>query len=242
MKFGDFISIDYVGRVKDTGEIFDTTTEEAAKKEGVYNPNVSYRPIDVVVGANFVIKGLDDVLKDMEVGERKTVVIEPKDAFGDRNPEYIRPVPLSNFKNERIDPTPGSWVTINGVRGKIISADGGRIRIDFNHPLAGKRLEYDIRIVKLIEGAEEQIKSVVSYVTGLEHEKISVSVREKEAELKIDIKQDLPAQMKKRIADLAIKWVPGVEKVRFVDEYSAENKEGDEKSIEPAKEKPEKAQ
>lgn len=227
MKSGDFVSIDYVGRVKDTGEIFDATMEEAAKKEGVYNPKVSYRPIDVVVDANFIIKGLDDALKEMKVGERKTIVIEPKDAFGERNPEYVRPVPMSNFKNENIDPTPGSWVTINGVRGKILSADGGRIRIDFNHPLAGKKLEYDIQVVGLVEGPENQMKSVVSYITGLEHEKVHASVKAKEADVKIDIKQDLPAQMKKRIADLAIKWVPGVEKVRFVDEYSAEKKEED---------------
>jgi FKBP-type peptidyl-prolyl cis-trans isomerase 2 len=225
MKIGDFVSINYVGRVKDTGEIFDTTIEETARKEGVYDPRTIYRPVNVVVGANFVIRGLEDALKNMEVGERKTIIIDPKDGFGERNPEYIRPIPLSNFKNERIDPTPGSWITINGIRGRILSANGGRIRVDFNHPLAGKKLEYDLHIVNLIEGQEEQIKSIVSYITGLEHEKIHASVKSKEAEISIDVKRDLPAQMKKRVADLIIKWVHGVEKVRFVDEYSADGNE-----------------
>lgn len=234
MKSGDFVSIDYVGRVKDSGEIFDSTMEEAAKKENVYDPKISYRPISVVVDANFVIKGLDDALMQMKVGERKVVVIEPKDAFGERNPEYVRAVPASNFKNERIDPTPGSWVTINNVRGKILSADGGRIRIDFNHPLAGKKLEYDVTIVKEIVGAEDQTKSVVSYITGLEPEKVHATIKDKEAEIKIEAKREMPPAMKKRIADLEMKWVKGVEKVRFVDEYGAEEKKAEKKPAEPA--------
>jgi len=234
MKSGDFVSIDYVGRVKDSGEIFDATMEEAAKKENVYDPKVSYRPISIVIDANFVIKGLDDALMQMNVGDRKVVVIEPKDAFGERNPEYVRAVPASNFKNERIDPTPGSWITINNVRGKILSADGGRIRIDFNHPLAGKKLEYDVKIVKEITDSVEQTKSVVSYITGLEHEKIHAAIKEKEAEIKIDAKQEMPAAMKKRIADLEIKWVRGVDKVRFVDEYGAEEKKPAKKQAETA--------
>ncbi|MBI4894838.1 MAG: peptidylprolyl isomerase [Candidatus Aenigmarchaeota archaeon] len=232
MKSGDFVSIDYVGRVKDSGEIFDSTMEEAAKKENVYDPKISYRPISVVIDANFVIKGLDDALMQMKVGERKVVVIEPKDAFGERNPEYVRAVPASNFKNERIDPTPGSWVTINNVRGKILSADGGRIRIDFNHPLAGKKLEYDVKIVKEITDAAEQTASVVSYITGLEPERVHASIKEREAEIKIDAKREMPPNMKKRIADLEIKWVKGVEKVRFVDEYAADDGKKAEKPAE----------
>ena len=234
MKSGDFVSIDYVGKVKDSGEVFDATMEEAAKKENVYDPKVSYRPISIVVGADFVIKGLDGALMQMSVGERKVVVIDPKDAFGERNPDYIRAVPASNFKNERIDPTPGSWVTINNVRGKILSADGGRIKIDFNHPLAGKKLEYDVKILKEITDSGEQTRSVVCYITGLDPEKVHASIKEKEAEIKIDAKREMPAAMKKRIADLEIKWVKGVEKVRFVDEYGAEEKKAEKKPAEPA--------
>jgi FKBP-type peptidyl-prolyl cis-trans isomerase 2 len=225
MKSGDFVAIDYVGRVKDTGEVFDVTTESAARRENVYNPKMSYRPIKIVVDANFIIRGLDDALKEMNVGDKKTVVIEPDKAFGQRNPAFVRPIPMSNFKGQDVDPTPGSWVNINGVRGKILSADGGRIRVDFNHPLAGKSLEYEIEVKKEITEIGEKVSAVVEYMTGLDEKHVHASVKEKEAEIKVDAKADLPAGMKKKIADMAIQLVKGVEKVRFVDEYGAGSKD-----------------
>lgn len=219
MKSGDFVSIDYVGKVKETGEIFDVTIEDVAKKENVFNPKVSYRPINVVVDANFVIKGLDDALKEMKVGDKKTVVIEPENAFGPRDVKYIRPIPLSNFKEQKTDPTPGSYVSVNGIRGKILSVDGGRIRVDFNHPLAGKVLEYEIEIKKEITDTPEKVKSVVGFMTGIEAEKIDVKMNEKEAEIKVEDEHGLHGDSKKQVADLIIKWIPAVEKIRFVDEY-----------------------
>lgn len=231
MKSGDFIYIDYVGRVKDTGEIFDLTIESVAKKEKVYAPGVSYKPVSVVIDGNFVIKGLNDALKEMSVGDKRTVLIEPKDGFGERDVNYVRPVPLSSFKGQNIDPTPGSWVTINGVRGKIVSADGGRIKIDFNHPLAGKRIEYEVEVKREVTKDEEKVQAVVGYITALDADKVHVKMEGKEAEVKIDAKRDLPASLKKQIADMTIKHVKSVEKVKFVDEYGADGG----KKEEPAK-------
>lgn len=219
MKTGDFISIDYIGRVKESGEIFDVTTEKDAKSAGVYNPKISYRPVNIVVGGDFTIKGLDEALKEMKLGEKKKVIVPPEKGFGNRSPSMIRPIPLSNFKNQKIDPTPGSWVNVNGVRGKILSADGGRIRVDFNHPLAGKSLEYEVEIKKQITSASEKVKAIVGFMTG-EDEKIDVKVLEKSAD--ISTKFDLSGEAKKKIAELVTKWVEGIEKVRFIDEYGGE--------------------
>lgn len=222
MKTGDFVEIDYIGKVKETGEIFDVTNEEIAKKENVYNPKLTYRPIPVIVDANFVIKGLDEVLKEMNVGEKRTVVIEPAKGFGERNLQFIRPVPLSQFKEQNIDPTPGSYVTINNIRGKIISADGGRVKVDFNHPLSGKKLEYEIEIKNEITDVAEKVKSVASFITTLDPEKIEVKLNGNEAEVKMIEKNEINGNAKKQIADLTIKWVKVIGKVRFVDEYSGE--------------------
>lgn len=230
MKSGDFVSIDYIGKVKDTGEIFDVTVEEAAKKNNVYNPKVSYRPINVVVDANFIIKGIDDALKEMEVGDKKMIVVEPDKAFGERNPDFVRPIPLSNFKGEKVDPQPGAYVEINGMRGKILSVDGGRIRVDFNHPLAGKKLEYEIEVKREITEPSEKVKAVVGYLTGAVLEKIQANISGNGVELRIELEKnqhDLHGEQKKHVADTIMKWVGGLEKVRFVDEYSAEsNSEG----------------
>ncbi|HLC76688.1 MAG TPA: peptidylprolyl isomerase, partial [archaeon] len=61
MQKGDFVKIAYVGRLE-TGEIFDLTDAETAKKEGIYNSKIIYRDLPVVVGARFLIKGLDSAL------------------------------------------------------------------------------------------------------------------------------------------------------------------------------------
>ena len=63
MKEGDFVRIDYVGRIKGSGEIFDLTKEDVARKNGIYNPNMNYKPVPIIIGARMVIKGLEDALK-----------------------------------------------------------------------------------------------------------------------------------------------------------------------------------
>ncbi len=219
MRSGDFVYIDYIGRVKDTGEVFDTTNEEIAKKEGVYNPQIKYKPVPVVVDGGYVIKGLNDVLKDMNVGEKRKVEIDPENAFGERSIELIKSFPLSLFKENRIDPTPGSYVTINNIRGRIISNDGGRVKVDFNHPLAGKKLEYEIEIKGLIEDTDEKIKSIVHFFTGIELEKIYAELKEKNVEIKILDRVDLNLEIKKKIAAEIKKWIKDIEKVKFIDEY-----------------------
>lgn len=219
MKTGDFVLIDYVGRVKESGEIFDVTKEEDAKKNGTYNPKVGYRPVSVVIDGDFVIKGLNDALKEMKVGEKRTVLINPENGFGERSAKMVRLIPLSSFKDQSVDPTPGAWVNVNGIRGKILSAGGGRIRVDFNHPLAGKSLEYDVEVRKEITGVPERVGAIAGFLTGIDSDKIEVKVNGKEADVSVKEERDVGGQTKKKIAELVVKWVPGVEKIRFVDEY-----------------------
>ncbi|MCS7123542.1 MAG: FKBP-type peptidyl-prolyl cis-trans isomerase, partial [Candidatus Aenigmarchaeota archaeon] len=71
MNTGDFVYIDYVGRIKDTGEIFDLTKEDLAKKEGIYKPEIKYKPIPIIVDAKFILSGLNKALKEMKVGEKR---------------------------------------------------------------------------------------------------------------------------------------------------------------------------
>lgn len=218
MRQGDFVYIDYVGRVKDTGETFDLTNEDLAKKEGTYNPNARYGPIPVVVGGDFVLKGLDEALLQMNVGDKKTIEVSIEKGFGERKPELTRLIPLSVFKEQNIDPNPGSYVTINGLNGRVISGDGGRIRVDFNHPLAGKRLEYEIEIKGEIKGDSEKVMGVVTYFTNTGKEDMEVKVADKIAEIKFKDNKEIPSRAKEKVSDVIMKWV-AIEKVRFVYEY-----------------------
>src|SRR3989344_3608485 len=100
MQTGDFVSIDFVGRVKDRRKFFALPLEKTEKKKIFFNPKIKYEPITVVVGAGFVITALDDAMKEMKIGERKTIEVEPAKGFGERKPELVRLIPLSSFKDQ----------------------------------------------------------------------------------------------------------------------------------------------
>jgi FKBP-type peptidyl-prolyl cis-trans isomerase 2 len=220
MNSGDFVYVDFVGRVKDTDEVFDSTNEELAKKEKIYNPKARYTPVPIIIGAGFVLEALDDTLKEMKVGEKKTIELPPEKAFGERRIDYIKLLPLSVFKQQNINPTPGNFVTIDRLQGKVISVDGGRVKVDFNHPLAGKNLKYEIEIKSEIKDLTEKIKSIIKYYTGIEAAEVEISVKEKEAEITFKKKIDLAVSTKQTIADTITKWINEINIIKFVDVFT----------------------
>lgn len=216
MKTGDFVYIDYVARIKDSGEIFDLTKEDLAKKEGMYSEKIKYGPVPVIIDAGFVVTGLNEALKELNVGDKKKVVVEPKKAFGERSEELVKLIPESRFKDQDVDVAPGSYVMINNLKGKIVSNDGGRVKVDFNHPLAGKTLEYEIEIVQEIKETVEKIRAIVLYFAGLE--KVEANVSEKVAEIEMG-QADLGVETKKAIASQVMKWIPEIETVKLTDTF-----------------------
>lgn len=217
MKEGDFIRIDYVGKISESGEIFDLTKENMAKEKGIYNPNLSYKPVPIIIGANFVVKGLEKELKKMKVGERKKIIVKPEEAFGNRSPKLMKLIPLSNFKRQKTDPYPGMIVTINNIHGRVLSVTGGRVKVDFNHPLSGKRLEYDVEIKERISSKIGKIKAVLEFFLKV-GEDLNVSFEKEIVEIKTK-KKDVPKELKKTIADTILKWIRNIKKIRFIQEY-----------------------
>jgi len=216
MKDGDFVSVDYVGRVKGTNEIFDLTLEDVAKKENVHNPKILYRPVTLIVGGGFILRGLDEALRGMNVGDRKTFEVAPDKAFGERREDMVKPIPEARFKDQGIDPYPGAVISVGELRGRIVSADGGRVKVDFNHPLAGKTLVYELEVKSLVEKPEDKVKSVVFYFTGMDD--TDVKVADGVAEIAILRDVDVVRPVKSVIAENAMKWC-GVGKVRFVETF-----------------------
>lgn len=222
MKTGEFVLIDYIGRVKDSGEIFDITKEDVAKKEGVYKKDFRYDPVPIIVDADFVLPGLNEVVKEMEVGQKKIAELPQEKAFGKRSEELIKLIPETQFHAQGIEPEVGRYITINRLKGKVMSIDGGRVRVDFNHPLAGKTLVYEIEVVGVISDNSEKVKAVVYYFIGVPNEDVRAEVKDKEVEISFTKKFDILTEAKQTIAETIIKWV-GIEKVKFVDVFSKEN-------------------
>jgi FKBP-type peptidyl-prolyl cis-trans isomerase SlyD len=160
MQKGDLISIEFTGKETSTGKVFDTTDQHVAQKEGLETSGRTYGPVTVVAGSGEVLRGLDEALLHMKVGESKKLELEPEKAFGNRNAQLIKILPLSDFKKNNVPAIPGTVVNANDMMGKVQSVSGGRVRVDFNPDLAGKNVEYELKIVKHFTEEKEQLEAL----------------------------------------------------------------------------------
>ncbi|WP_338601329.1 peptidylprolyl isomerase [Sulfolobus tengchongensis] len=161
-KNNDFIYIEYTARVKDTGEIVDTTNEEEAKKANIYDETRSYGPRLVILGENRLIKGLEEALYNFNLNEEKTIEIPPEKAYGERDNNKIRIVPLGELRRQGITATPNKVLRLaDGNLAVIRSVSGGRVVLDLNHPLAGRTLVYTVKVVKVLENARDKIFALI---------------------------------------------------------------------------------
>ncbi len=158
LKEGDFARINYTGRIKGSNAVFDTTLEDVAKEKGIFDPKIKFKPTPLVIGAGHVIRGVDEALRGMEVGEKKTFEVPPEKAYGMRDPSLVKVVPLKGFKHQGMNPVPGMRIEAEGRVGKVQSVGGGRVRVDFNYELAGKTLEYEVSVEEKMNKAEESIR------------------------------------------------------------------------------------
>ena len=158
MKQGEFIKIEYEARIINTGMLFDTTKIELAAKTGISGAE---GPETILVGENYVLKGLDEELEKHTVGDEFTITLTPEKAFGKRRGEMIRTFSLQMFKKEKINPVPGLVLNLAGMNGKILSVSGGRVRMDFNHPLAGKAVQYKTKILEKVTDEKEKLKAII---------------------------------------------------------------------------------
>lgn len=124
---GDFIQIDYIAKVKETNEVFDTTKEDIAKKERLYKEGEIYEPKLVVIGEGWVLKTLDEKLPTMEVGKEATVEIPPDKAFGNRDAQKVRRVPLRQLLARDITPTLGLRIEYGGKMATVRAIGAGRV-------------------------------------------------------------------------------------------------------------------
>lgn len=224
MKEGSIIEINYTGKVTATNEVFESTVEKKAIEAGIFNSKQEYKPMVVVVGEGDVLKGLDKALLEMKAGQARKVLVKPEEGWGQRNPNNISVVPLQQFRKRKINPIPGLVVELNGRQGKVQSISGGRVRVDFNHPLAGKELEYELKVEGEITQPKEQIEAL--------YKKYFYMVPEKEKSLKIEkgsVEVSLSPRysanlgpLKKLFGEMVSRHVKGFEKIRFVEEFVKE--------------------
>lgn len=150
----DFIEIEFTGRTKE-GNIFDSNIKEDLEKA---NLNVVAKPFIFSLSQGMFLKGIEDFLIGKELG-RYEIVLSPENAFGKRDSNKIRMVPINVFREKQVNPVPGAIFEFDGMPAKILTVSGGRVIVDFNNLLAGKEITYKINVLRKVEDKSEQIKS-----------------------------------------------------------------------------------
>jgi len=221
---GSLILIDYVAKVKDTNEIFDTTLEEEAKKHSIHESDVKYQPKLVSIGeiSYPVLKGLDEALTKTSAGEKLTVEVTPDKGFGERDSTKVRMIPIRKLGEDAEKISVGDTIEIDNKRGIIRFIGSGRVQIDYNHRYAGKTIIYDVNVLKSLDSDKDKIEGILKNRLPVENSKIDFTIKEKAVDIQIpeEVFRAEGIQIMKHFIQVDIfKFVPTLEKVNFVETY-----------------------
>tara|TARA_R110002051_G_scaffold30845_1_gene70992 strand:- start:3644 stop:4072 length:429 start_codon:yes stop_codon:yes gene_type:complete len=138
VKENDTVEVHYTGKLKN-GQVFDSSLER--------------EPIKVTLGQKSLIPGFEKGLVNMELNEKKTVVIPKEEAYGDINKELFHEVPLTDLPEE-IKPEIGMGLMAKNPDGterqlRVVDIKDDHIVIDANHPLAGQELTFELEVVRI---------------------------------------------------------------------------------------------
>ena len=220
---GSLILADYTAKIKDTGQIIDTTRKEDAEKAGDVDPTRAYEPRLIAVGEGWVLKGLDEALQKAAPNQTLDVELTPDKAFGVRDPNKVSRVPIRKFGDKASELSVGSEVELDNRVGIVRSLESGRVVVDFNHKYAGKTLEYNVQIKEKLESRDEQIAALIRRRLPLEKEKLKFETSG-EDEVRITIPSDYflveGLQIIKRgISTDLFKFIKPLNRVVFIEQY-----------------------
>jgi len=172
IKNGDFIELDYTGKIKDDKVVFDTTIEETAKASDIYNQKFKYKPVIICVGEKHLVAGLDEAMLGKNPG-KYTIEVKAELAFGKKAADLLKLIPLKLFSKDKIQPFVGLEVNVDGNMGIVRNVSGGRVIVDFNHPLSGRDLVYDVDIKRIVTDPLEKVRSLLELL-GVPFETIDI--------------------------------------------------------------------
>jgi peptidylprolyl isomerase len=222
---GSLILLDYTARIKDNGEIFETTIEEDAKKSNLYDPTRKYEPRLISVGEGWVLKGLDEALTSTDVGQKLSVEISPDKGFGERDTNKVRMIPQRKLGEKANEVKVGDVIELDDRTGIIRYIGSGRVQMDYNHRLASRVLVYDVNVVKKIESNEDKIKYLLKRRLPLDDEKAKFEYNSDT--VVIELSEDISLLdglqiIKKAVTTDIFKFVNGLNKITFQEVYLAQ--------------------
>jgi FKBP-type peptidyl-prolyl cis-trans isomerase SlyD len=222
MKKGNIIRLDYNCFYAASGELFDSTDEAMAKEKGFWHEGHTYAPRVFIIGSGSTDfpTGLELDLLHAKVGERRELTLEAKDAYGAHNPLLVETLSARELLRLGIEPEVGATVERRNRTGFISGIFGGRVRVDYNHKLAGKALKYEYTVKSVAEKPEEKVRAVLDLHYG-RSEEFNVEVSGKSATIKVpDVcKFDQAWATQKLRVVLDLREHAAIDTIAFVEEY-----------------------
>ncbi|MCS7102854.1 MAG: peptidylprolyl isomerase [Candidatus Korarchaeum sp.] len=170
----EFLLVNLTLKDAETRSIYQTTSEEVAKEAGIYSNRVSYTPVLVIPGESNLFPKLLERLLSSEEGEKFEIVLDPEEAYGSYDRSKVKVYSVKRLEREGIHPHVGEAVYLDDQRGVVQSVTGGRVTVDFNHPLAGKRLLVECEVLRRIRDDLEKVRAIVADTFDVKFEEISV--------------------------------------------------------------------
>ena len=223
LEAGTLILADYTAKIKDTGQIIDTTRKSDAEKAGNVDPTRTYEPRLIAVGEGWVLKGLDESLAKSEPGQTLDVELTPEKAFGVRDPERVSRMPIRKFGEKANELSVGAEIEVDNRVGIVRAIESGRVFVDFNHKYAGKTLEYNVEIKEKLDSRDAKVEALIRRRLPIEKEKVRFEF-EGDDLVKITIPSDYFLAeglqiIKRGISQDLFKFIKPLAKVDFVEEY-----------------------
>jgi len=218
VKPGDFLLVNFTLKVKESGETVDTTYDAVAKDTHLHREESTYGPRFIILGEGWLPKGLEDSLVGLDIGKQTTVELPPDKGFGTRDPAKMRLVPLRRFREQGV-PSPGAQIELDGRAATVRAVGAGRVQVDYNHPLAGRTLIYEVSIEKVVEDDNEKVLSIISKRIP-EVDKAKFGVERDSSDLTIEVPEEafylsgLQVAKKSVTSDLQ-KYFPNIETISF---------------------------
>lgn len=201
---GDFLLVSYTIRVEETGNLVDTTDPNIAKQENAYDESKVYGPTLIVLGKGWMNQYVEEEITKMSIGEEKIIRVPPEKAFGPRDPNKVKTFSLREFIKRGYEVSVGDVIETKEGRGTVKSISGGRVVVDFNHPLAGKTLVYKVKVESKLENVKDKILYLASRHLGIGPSELSVEYDEQAKKAVITIPSKYVSKQGLQFAKLSL--------------------------------------
>lgn len=155
---GDVIRVTYTACLSDNGRVIDTTDAEIADEAEMADVEAS-GPTAVVLGEGHLFEPVEDAIKNSAPGESIRVTVDPADGFGQVDPTDHADIDIGLIPEDKREH--GARLRHKGRTGFVESLNDDHAKLNFNHPLAGQAIEYEVAVQERVVEPLERVRAVL---------------------------------------------------------------------------------